>query len=66
MNLTILILLLQSKTKAENLAELILFPFISVHSLRGFKTNSAEIHSFYTYCLIKSNTLNTFKICIKI
>lgn len=51
MKLTILILLLQSKTKVENLAELILFPFTSVHSLKEFKTDSAEIHSFYTYIL---------------
>lgn len=65
MKLTILILLLQSKTKAENLAELILFPFTSVHSLKEFKTDSAEIHSFYTYYLTKTHTPNTLYICIK-
>lgn len=56
MNLTILILLLQSKTKAENTADLISFSFTSIHSLKEFKINPAEIHSFYTYTLIKLNT----------
>lgn len=65
MNLTILILLLQSKTKAENSVELISFSFTSVHSLKKFKTNSAEIHSFYTYYLTKTHTPNTLYICIK-
>lgn len=65
MKLTILILLLQSKTKAENLAELILFPFTSVHSLKEFKTDSAKIHSFYTYYLLQIHTQNIFEICIK-
>lgn len=65
MSLTILMLPLQSKTIIKNVAELILFSFTSIHLLEEFKIDSAEIHSFYTYILIKSNTQDTFNVCIK-
>lgn len=60
-----LILSLRSSNKIKNTAELISFPFTSVHSLKEFKINPAEIHSFYTYTLIKLDTQDTFNVCIK-
>ena len=60
-----LILSLRSSNKIKNTAELISFPFTSVHSLKEFKINPAEIHSFYTYYLTKTHILNTLYICIK-
>lgn len=39
------------------MAELVLISFTSIHLLKEFKINSAEIHSFYTYCLTNNRDI---------